>query len=124
DIAAGARLVFDHDRLTEPLRQPRRHDPRHDVGAAAGRKADDPAQPPRRVGLRAGATRSGWKGAGGAREMEKSTAGKMHGASLSGRPGGVVLLLYQLRAGDGFEIFIIDFFAGGRGDRGRIEESP
>src|SRR5262249_28543552 len=80
DIAAGARLVFDHDRLAESLRQPRSHDPRDDIGPAAGRKSDDPAQRPRRIGLRAGATRYGGKGAGGAREIEKSTAGKMHGA--------------------------------------------
>src|SRR5213596_2200922 len=26
DIAAGTRLVFDHDRLADSLRQPRRHD--------------------------------------------------------------------------------------------------
>jgi hypothetical protein len=69
DIAAGPRLVFDHDRLAESLRQPRGHDPRDDIGPAAGRKSDDPAQRPRRIGLRAGATRRGGKRTAGAREM-------------------------------------------------------
>jgi hypothetical protein len=36
--------------------------------------------------LRAGATRYGGKDAGGAREVEKSTAGKMHGAPSLPRP--------------------------------------
>src|SRR5262245_22280530 len=40
---------------------------------------------------------------------------------LCSRPGGVVLLLYQLRAGDGFEILIIDFYAVGLGNIERIE---
>src|SRR5262249_30868067 len=73
---AGARFVFDHDRLTEPLGQPRGHDPRHDVGPAAGRKADDPAQRPRRVGLRAGATRYGGEGARGRPPGEETNAGE------------------------------------------------
>src|SRR5215831_18208152 len=38
------------------------------------------------------------------------------------RPGRVVLLLYQLRAGDGFEILIIDLFAVGLGDIERIQD--
>jgi hypothetical protein len=42
DIGAGARLVLDDDRLTEPLRQPRRHDAGDDVAAAARRKSDHP----------------------------------------------------------------------------------
>src|SRR5215470_19846278 len=38
------------------------------------------------------------------------------------RPGRVVLLLYQLRAGDGFEILIIDLFAVGLGNIERIQD--
>ena len=41
DIAAGARLVLDDDRLAERRREPFGDHPRLHVGAAAGREGDD-----------------------------------------------------------------------------------
>ena len=38
DIAAGAGLVLDHDRLAEPIGQRLRYQPRDDVGGAARRE--------------------------------------------------------------------------------------
>ena len=49
DVAAGARLVLDHELLTETLGEMRSDQPRQNVGRSAGRKADQQAHRPGRV---------------------------------------------------------------------------
>ena len=44
--SAGARPIFDDDRLTEPLRQPRCNDARRGIGTATRRKSDHHAHRP------------------------------------------------------------------------------
>jgi hypothetical protein len=49
DIAAGAGLVFDHDRLAEPGGQRLRHEARDDVGGAPGRECHVEPDRPRGI---------------------------------------------------------------------------
>jgi hypothetical protein len=51
EVAAGARLVLDHELLAEALRQMLPGKPRNDVRRAAGWKRDDQTYRSRRIGL-------------------------------------------------------------------------
>ena len=87
DIGAAARLVLDHDRLAEPVRQPLRQEPRNQVGGAAGRIGHDPSHRPRRLGLREGKLRT----CGEPCKLQELTARKSHGhhsAAACWRPCG------------------------------------
>ena len=59
DVAAGARLVLDHELRAEPLGEPLADQARQHVGRPAGRKSDDELHRPGRIVERAGVVRAG-----------------------------------------------------------------
>ncbi len=52
DVGAGARPIFNDERLTELFRQPLADQPPDDVGRTSGRHGHDHAHRPRRISLR------------------------------------------------------------------------
>jgi hypothetical protein len=80
EIAGSTRPVLDNEGLAEPLRQPLPRQARDDVSRAARRKANNDAHRTRWIGFRPRDARH-CRERGSARcQMQKSTAGKFHGA--------------------------------------------
>src|SRR5258708_28286897 len=77
-MAAGPGLVPADDLLPLPLRQERRDSARDHIVGAARRERDDEANRPRRIGLRARATRNHRQRRSAHREMQKGPTGKLH----------------------------------------------
>ena len=82
DVAGGARPVLDDELLAEPLGERLTEQTHEDVGAAAGRIADDAAHRPGRIGLRPRKTRHGWERSSARRQLQKSSAWKLHDVPL------------------------------------------
>jgi hypothetical protein len=79
EVAAGARLVLDHELLTEAFRQMLPGKPRNDVRRAAGRERHDQTYRSRRIGLRPSDTRQGRRRDSARGQMQKlSSVRKFH----------------------------------------------
>src|SRR5262249_26450846 len=78
DVAGGARPIFDHEALAEPIGEPLTEQTGDDVVSAAGRKPDDQAHRSRRKGLRPGDARHHRQSRRSRRKLEKWPADKFH----------------------------------------------
>src|SRR5262249_44866112 len=78
NVATCARPIFNHERLTEALRQPLTHQARDDIDCATGSRANHDAYRLRRPSLGPGKARDdGQRGSAGG-QMQKLAAGKFH----------------------------------------------
>src|SRR5262245_27244177 len=85
DVARSARPVLNDEWLAEALGQPLTDQAREDVGRAAGRKADDDANRPRRIGVCPSEARDSRQRRSASGQMQKLSAGKLHGVYPPGR---------------------------------------
>src|SRR5713226_7988814 len=80
DIAASARTILNEELLAEALRQQLTYQARRDVVHATGGKGDNDACRPCRKGLRPRDARDCRQRGSARGQIQKSTAGKFHGA--------------------------------------------
>jgi hypothetical protein len=85
DICGGARLIFDDERLIEPIRQPAAHDSHDRIGPTARDKSYEPVHRSRRICLRPCNPRCGRQRGSTRCQMQKFTAWKFHRVPLTTR---------------------------------------
>jgi hypothetical protein len=86
NVSRGAPSVLDHKWLVEPLGEPLANQTCGNVGAPTGCIADDQSHRPRRIRLRPSEAPDGRERESARGQMQKMTAGELHGATQNTTP--------------------------------------